>query len=190
MPIAIALARVIQPLNLTALSRRIALAVWCAVIILARIVPAHLNTAADDKRLARDLSKHLPESPHEILFVETAPRFGLRFYLRSEIERIELPDGSARPESEEIASEMHTSEGCRVLLTKPDSADRLEASLNTHKVEFRRLPNVRGYAVFKQISADCPAYGRLSQTHVNSRKTDARGILVATLARGSYRISP
>ncbi|MGA9333767.1 MAG: hypothetical protein WBV39_05760, partial [Rudaea sp.] len=170
-PIALALARTIQPLALNSISRQVALAAWCFIIVLARIVPGHLTVTNDDKRLAQDLRKHLPAIPGEILFVETAPRFGLRFYLGAEVERLDLPGESHQPESEDIASEMRTSEGCRILLTKPHDANRLADSLNTNKVDFRRLADVRGYAVFLERSADCQAYGNLSQAGAISSNT-------------------
>lgn len=161
-PLALAFARVLAPVRLHSFARHCALALWCAAFVLIRILPAHLDIAEDDKALATRLTRILPSRPHEVLFVDTAPRYGLRFYLHSEIERLYLSQESSKPESEDIADEMRTPEGCRALLTPMPAADRLSASLRRHKVAARRLADARGYAVFAEISSQCPAYDVLA----------------------------
>ncbi|MEP7041970.1 MAG: glycosyltransferase family 39 protein [Dokdonella sp.] len=161
-PLAVLTALALQPLRFEAGWSRTLLALWCLLIVGARVVPAHLEVAEDDRRLAEAMLRELPLPPHGVLFVETAPRFGLRLYLGSSIERLTLPEREALPQSESIESEMgETSEGCRVLLMNPaDIASTQEALVAAH-VRYQRLADVRGYAMFVEIAADCAAYATL-----------------------------
>jgi 4-amino-4-deoxy-L-arabinose transferase len=162
-PIALALARMLQPLRLDSGTRRWTLALWCIALVTMRIIPAHLQVADDDRRLAIELRDRLPAAPDEILFVDTAPRYGLRFYLRSEVERVRSPNAAYRPESEKIASEMRVDEGCRVLLGQRRDAKTMASDLAASQIDFRRLADLREYAVFAQITARCPAYAVLAR---------------------------
>lgn len=161
-PLSLIVARTLAPLSLTPL-RKAALAAWCLLIVLSRAVPAYLDVAADDKRLASALMAELPTVPREILFVETAPRFGLRFYLGSEIERAYLPERRALPQSEAFVQEMAEDEGCRVLLADKDDLPAIEHSLEGIGVVHRRLADARGYVVLVPLSPACPAYAALSK---------------------------
>ena len=72
--------------------------------------------------------------PNEVAFVETDPRYGLRFYLGAEVERVELPDSAAKAETQDIVSEMREHEGCRVLLVNDWNLGRLEKFLASDAV--------------------------------------------------------
>lgn len=157
-PFALVAARAIEPLDLAPAWRRMAIAAWCVLLVLARIVPAYMDVAADDKRLAEELRAQLTALPGEIAFIETAPRYGLRFYLGSEIERLYLPDSTPTRQSEEFGREMREQEGCRVLLAEPQDLQRIERELRRDAVPYRRLADTRGYVVIAQLSHDCPAY--------------------------------
>lgn len=135
--------------------KAIALGLWCALLVLARIVPAFLAADDDDRRLADEMRAVLHRAPNEIAFVDSTPRFGLRFYFGSEIERIVLPGGLARPESQDLASELTEREGCRLFVTDIARAAALEAALREHHAEAVRLDDVRGYALLEQSTADC-----------------------------------
>jgi len=163
-PLALIIARTLTPLSLTPL-RVAALGLWALLIVLARAVPAHMDVAADDQRLAEELSAQLPVKPLEILFVETAPRFGLRFYLGSEIERLYLEDRSPTAQSEAFTEEMGEQEGCRVLLAEQDDLADVERSLDAAHVDYHRLRDARGYAVLVPVTLECAAYAALPSAH-------------------------
>lgn len=163
-PLALIMARTLAPLTLTPL-RGAALGLWALVIVLARAVPAHLDVAADDQRLAAALSAQLPSAPQEILFVEAAPRFGLRFYLGSEIERLYLADRSPIAQSEPFVEEMKEEEGCRIVLAENEDLQDVVRSLDAAGVAYHRLQDARGYAVLVPLVASCPSYAALPPAH-------------------------
>ncbi len=112
-------------------------------------------------RLRAHSRRELPVLPNEVAFVDTDPRYGLRFYLDSEIERLELPGDDPRPQAQDIASEMREHEGCRVLLVNDWNASRLEAYLEDNGIEHKRVADLRGYAAIAQRTQDCAAYAAL-----------------------------
>jgi len=154
-------ARALAPIDLSSRARQAVLVGWCAMLAIARAVPAYIDTTVDDGALARALVAALPEVPHEVAFVDTDPRYGLRFYLDSEIERLELSSEMTRPQTQDIQSEMAEREGCRVLLVNEWNAGRLEQFLIGHHFGFKRVADVRGYVVMAQATSDCSAYAAL-----------------------------
>ncbi|HEY0232508.1 MAG TPA: glycosyltransferase family 39 protein [Dokdonella sp.] len=161
-PLAALTALALAPLRIEARGLQAVLAAWCIVLVGARVVAVNLDVADDDKRLAEAVERQLPMPPHGVLFVEAAPRFGLRFYLGSSVERLTLPQRELLPQTETIESEMsETGEGCRVLLALPADLAATQAALDAQRVRYRRLADVRGYAMFAEIAPDCEAYAKL-----------------------------
>ncbi|MFC4820009.1 ArnT family glycosyltransferase [Dokdonella ginsengisoli] len=154
-PLAILVARALAPLDLHSRGRLTLIALWCAALVLARALPARLDVDEDDRRLARDIAAQLSPVPDEIAFVETAPRFGLRFYLGSTIERLDLPDEPPTPQAENLSTEVLEQEGCRLLAVREDAREALERALTVHEVEWWRLRDARGYALLAEIEGDC-----------------------------------
>ncbi len=160
-PLALIAARALAPLDMSRRTRQVLLAAWCAALVLARAIPAFVDAPEDDRAIARALRAALPAAPDEVAFVETEPRYGLRFYLDSEIERLELPGDAPKPQAQDIESEMREEEGCRVMLVNRSNLPRLEAFLAQDSVPYKRLPDVRSYAAIAQLSPDCAAYAGL-----------------------------
>ena len=160
-PLAVMAARALAPLDLGRVGTRIAIAGWCVLLVLARAAPAFFDVPVDDRALAAALMKELPAKPDEVAFVESDPRYGLRFYLGAEIERLEFPGDAPRSQAQDIQSEMREHEGCRVLLVNEDNWPRLDEVLSQEAVTYKRLDDARGYAVIAQSTPDCPAYGAL-----------------------------
>jgi 4-amino-4-deoxy-L-arabinose transferase len=158
-PLAVIAARALAPLDLSRNGTRVAIAAWCILLMLARAVPGFVDVPVDDKSLAAALMKELPAKPDEVAFVESDPRYGLRFYLGSEVERLEFPDDAPKPQAQDITSEMREHEGCRVMLVNDWNWPRLDDVLAHDDVTYQRLADVRGYAVVAQATPDCPAYG-------------------------------
>jgi len=157
-PLALIAARALAPLDLRRTGTRVALAAWCVFLVLARAAPAFTDVSVDDRALAAALMKELPAKPDEVAFVESDPRYGLRFYLGAEVERLEFPGDAPKPQTQDIASEMREHEGCRVMLLNDDNWPRLDDVLARDDVTYTRLADVRGYAVVTQSTPDCPAY--------------------------------
>jgi 4-amino-4-deoxy-L-arabinose transferase len=160
-PLAVMAARALAPLDLSRVRTRVLLAVWCVAIVALRAVPAWLDVQPDDRALARSLAAALPAVPNEVAFVDTDPRYGLRFYLDSEIERLELPGDQPKPQAQDIASEMLEHEGCRVLLVNDYNAGKLEQYLAAYHIANKRVAELRGYVALAQRTPDCDAYASL-----------------------------
>ncbi|WP_300619101.1 glycosyltransferase family 39 protein [Dokdonella sp.] len=154
-PLAILAARALAPLDTTRPWLRVALGLWFVLLLAARLVPAHLNVAADDRLLAKGIAQQLDPLPDEVAFVASAPRFGLRFYLHASIERLRLPRQDAVPQSEAIEEELGEPEGCRLLMVAPEQRVALESELARHAIVGWRLRDVAGYALLAQIGDDC-----------------------------------
>jgi len=160
-PLALSTARALAPLDLQSRSHQALIAAWCVVIVVLRAVPAYMNFSADDRAIANALSAAVPAPPHEVVFVDTDPRYGLRFYLGSEIEKVEFPGDEPMPHTQDLASEMREREGCRVLLVNDWNLGRLQDALTAEGVTYKRVADVRGYAALAQITPDCARYAAL-----------------------------
>ena len=158
-PLALIAARALVPLGIERRGTQLALGAWCIALVLLRALPTWFDIPEDDRALARRLIAELPAAPNEIAFVDAEPRYGLRFYLDSEIERLELPGDDFRLPAQDIRSEMREREGCRVLLTNDWNLPRLETFLAEDALPHKRIADVRGYAAIAQITPDCPEYG-------------------------------
>ena len=154
-PLALLVARQLAPLSFAPRWRRAVLALWLLLLIGARAAPAWLDVAVDDRALAAGVRAQLAPLPREIAFVDTAPRYGLRFYLGSEIERLQLAGARAVPQSQMLASEMEEHEGCRLLATPRRRVDPLAAALDAAAIPFRRIGDVGAYALLAEFSPDC-----------------------------------
>jgi 4-amino-4-deoxy-L-arabinose transferase len=137
------------------------LGAWCVALVILRAVPAFLDVPLDDGALGRAVAAALPAVPDEIAFVDTDPRYGLRFYLGSTIEHLELPDDAPRAQTQDIGSEMLEREGCRLLLVNDWNLGRLETFLAAGHFAFKRVADLGGYAAIAQRTPDCPAYDAL-----------------------------
>lgn len=162
-PLAVLAARQLAPFAMTPKWRMLLIGVWCLVLVAARAAPAWMNVANDDRRLAAGLREQMTQAPGEVAFVDTAPRYGLHFYLGTQIERLHLPDAPAAPQSQDLMSEVEEKEGCRVLLAKPDQLADLKQTLVAQRIGYVRLRDTRGYVVLAQRSADCAEYPLSSQ---------------------------
>jgi len=131
------------------------LGAWCIAMVGLRGLPARLDVDADDRALAQAIDRELSPRPAEVAFVEEAPRFGLRFYLGSGIERLDLPDEPPQAQAQDLPSELREREGCRLLLVSPELRPELERALVAYGVGWRRIADVRGYAALAQLSDDC-----------------------------------
>lgn len=61
---------------------------WLASLLLAKALIGQVASGQDARQLARQLRPLFPEPARELIFVETKARYGLRYYLDAEVERI------------------------------------------------------------------------------------------------------
>lgn len=154
-PLALVAARQLAPLATSPRWRLGLIAAWCMGLVVLRAVPAWIDMDDDDRQLANAISVQLDPPPREVAFVAAGARYGLRFYLGSQIEELTLRGDKATPRSQDIASELHEHEGCRLLLARPLRNADLERELAGYGVSWRRLDDVRGYVALALLSDDC-----------------------------------
>lgn len=153
-PLAVLAARLIVPLDIERLRTRILLSGWLLLLVALRAAPAWMHVDNDDSRLARDIAALVPMHINEVAFVETAPRYGVRFYLGSEVERLNLPNGAPEAQSESVSEELAEHEGCRLLLVENKQLLELEAELRALTHTWRELGNVDDYHVLLAADED------------------------------------
>jgi 4-amino-4-deoxy-L-arabinose transferase len=154
-PLAVMTARQIAPLKMSPRPATVALAVWCIGLIAARAAPAWMNVESDDRKLAEQIARDVQPTPRNIEFIEAAPRFGLRFYLGSEIERLSLPGDPLLPQSQSLASEIRESEGCRLIVVEPARLADLLQSLRELDSSYLAPISVDGYVLIRHVTPDC-----------------------------------
>ena len=157
-PLAVLCAYWLAPIDLSTMLRRGTVAVWCLLLVGGRVFFAHADKQTDDRLLAKSLMSELPVKPSEVAFVDTAPRYGVRFYLGSTIERLTLPGHVTKEASEPLLQEMAGDEGCRVLVANLSSVAEFQHSLDSIPIRYRRLGDQDGYAVLLDLSHTCPAF--------------------------------
>ena len=152
MPLALLAARQVAPLALHPWWRPALIGAWCLALVAMRAVP--FDKKSDDRELARAITLHLAHTPEEVGFVDDAPRFGLRFYLGSEIERLDLPGEPPAAQAQNLDSELDEHEGCRLLLIDTDRRATLAAALTQLGTQWSDV-DLGHYAGFAQHSHDC-----------------------------------
>ena len=146
-PLAILVAQRLAPLPLSSWRLRLLLGLWFALLIALRAAPACVDTPNDERRLSAAVAALVPHKVDEVAFVETAPRYGLRFYLGAAIERLNMPGTNPEPQSEPLLDELKEREGCRLLLVESDHLAELETQLRGIARSWRDLGEARGYRV-------------------------------------------
>jgi 4-amino-4-deoxy-L-arabinose transferase-like glycosyltransferase len=153
-PLALLIARRLAPLELASMRLRVLLGLWMLLLVVARAAPAWMDVPNDERRLADAVRALVPHKVDEVAFVETAPRYGLRLYLGSSIERINLPGTDAEPESEPLTAELAESEGCRLILVESNELTALQYQLRHFTRPWRELGLARGYRVLLLAGED------------------------------------
>lgn len=77
--------------------RQLALVLWVVFLLLVRWVGAKVPTAKDDRRMAQEIQRVLPNPVNEVIWLGRGPRWGLSFYLHTEVEQIALRPGATDP---------------------------------------------------------------------------------------------
>ncbi|HKV07239.1 MAG TPA: glycosyltransferase family 39 protein, partial [Thermoanaerobaculia bacterium] len=118
-PMALLAARRQTAFSLSA-RRRLGLALWVVFLIGLRASAALLPTGKDSRVLAQAIDDRVHGPIDEVVFVDTLPRYGLSFYLGTEVEAVTL---------ESLRGELQEEEGSRLfILSRKHSADFDELS--------------------------------------------------------------
>jgi hypothetical protein len=109
----------------------------------------------DDRALARAIAALPVARIDEVAFVNTAPRYGLAFYLDAEVERLTLDDQAPKAGGQAVRGELQAREGCRVLLVEARSAPALRRSLATGVGSYRRIGAAGKYTAYLAPGSGC-----------------------------------
>lgn len=130
-PLALLVARTLPAAPATLPRRTVMLlGLWLLALVGVRALAAYLPIHTDDRALAAQLRADLG-TPRELVFVEDSPRFGLRFYLGSNIERARINAPTNRYE-QGLADLLAEPPQCRVYLVKPGSEAFLLSAAAQH----------------------------------------------------------
>lgn len=118
------------------------------ILLLLRLGAGHLSHPQDDRALSAQLRALVPEKIDELVFVDTAARYGTRLYLNVPIERANSGrDQTPRPNADALATEIAELHRCRVLLVLSDEVPALQADLSALSAEHQLRGQVPPYSV-------------------------------------------
>jgi len=158
--VAMALARVPMGRGTAALA-----GLWLVFLLTVKVFVSTMPSQQDARQLADEIRPLLPATPSEMVFVQTKARYGLRFYLASEVESISLEDLGERsvaatgPFDDDLRHELAEGEPGVYYLVPKSWADEFEGRVASRRLRLQRLGEVRGLGVYSVESA--PANGRL-----------------------------
>jgi 4-amino-4-deoxy-L-arabinose transferase len=146
-PLACYAALILGNIDLRATPVRIAGICWCATLVGALWLAGIVNSPNDDRLLARALDRASAVKFSSTAFVQTTPRYGLRFYNDVDIVALNLP-GFDGPVGSQLLNSIRFDHGCTALLVNTWNTGVLIETLRAQQRPFRRIDNVIEYAVF------------------------------------------
>lgn len=129
-------------------------ALWLAALLGAKVFLSTMPNAQDARQLANELRPLLPAPPTEMVFVQTKARYGLRFYLGSEVETISLADLQTRvasapgPFDDDLTHELAEDEHGIYYLVPTERVAEFENRISGSGRSLRPLGEVRGLSVY------------------------------------------
>jgi len=129
-------------------------ALWLAALLAAKLLLSTMPSHQDARALANELRALLPSPPTEIVFLQTKARYGLRFYLGSEVETISFEDLGARvasapgPFDDDLRHELAEGEPGIYFLVPTEREKEFEGRIFDSGHGLRRLGEVRGLGVY------------------------------------------
>ena len=167
-PLALLTARALPArLALGTMAPRVALVAAMALLVAARWYGSGVHNRLDDRALAVEVARHLPDQVSELVFVDTEPRYGLRFYLDVPIEHVCLREdcgqlGLARDETLDL--ELRRNESRQLYLSRPALRQEVAAHAQALGRVVRELGQVRDLAMVEVSGPVASA----SETHARS----------------------
>lgn len=109
---------------------------------------------SDDRRLATTVERIVPFLPAEIGFIQTEPRYGLRFYFGSVVRSYSLSGFEPDPESAQLSTTKPI-DSCRIWLVKPWNLETARRELASINMATQTLGNAADYSVLADLSNAC-----------------------------------
>lgn len=135
-----------------------------ALLIALKGFAAYTPSKQDDRALSRELrSLTAAHHEHEIVFIDSTPRYGLKFYLSKDVEYLCMLNpcvtvGLARDRS--LEQELAEREGSGYYLIPTASFNRFIEKIQTaHKVEVTLLGTVRNWQLVEMRFTETPGKG-------------------------------
>jgi 4-amino-4-deoxy-L-arabinose transferase-like glycosyltransferase len=154
-PLAFGVARLL-PERFPSRAWAVGLSLWLVALVGVRGAAAVYAHGEDDRALAAEVRALPLAAIGEVAFVDTAPRYGLSFYLGVEVERLTTLNVSPRPQAQDIASELPEPEGCRLLLTAEQAEPALRHDLTALRGDrWHELPRVGPYHAYVTDDGRC-----------------------------------
>ena len=128
---------------------------WLAVLLATKVLIANAPSDQDARQLAAKLRPLLPTTARELVFVETKARYGLRFYLNAEIEKISLgtlergQPVSDAPYDDDLSHELTENEPGVYFLVPTAKVEAFSARVRERKFELRAIGVVNRLAVIE-----------------------------------------
>ena len=147
-PFALILARVLESARWNKPATAL-VAAWVVALLAVKLMAAGMTSDQDARGLAQDLRTLLPTGTRELVFVETEPRYGLRYYLDAEIERVSLPEAhtvvtpAAAWEDETLPEELTFTEPHTIFLVPDKELAHFSENLRNADHSWQVLGNVR-----------------------------------------------
>jgi 4-amino-4-deoxy-L-arabinose transferase-like glycosyltransferase len=129
-------------------------ALWLVALLGVKLFVSTMPSQQDARGLANELRPLLPAPPTEMVFVQTKARYGLRFYLGSEVETISLDDlpkrisAGASPFDDDLTHELAEGEPGIYYLVPADRAAEFEERISESGRTLQTLGEVRGLGVY------------------------------------------
>lgn len=127
-------------------------AAWVALLLAGKAWIATYPSDQDARRLAQEFSQALRDPPRELVFVGTKPRYGLRFYLGSEVEAVSVasqPARGSRPDDDTLDHEFAEAEPGCVYVVPVSKLQEFEQTARRHSLQLRNVGSVRKLQLFE-----------------------------------------
>lgn len=127
-----------------------AIAALMLVLVTGRWFGSVAEYDMDDRALAGAISRQVRHKVDELVFVDRAPRYGLRFYLGVPDEHVCLREDCAAPglaQDETLDTELARAEGRQLYLSRPDIEPLLVQRARAHGRTVNELGEVHGLAL-------------------------------------------
>ncbi|MCE5230012.1 glycosyltransferase family 39 protein [bacterium] len=112
-PLSLIIARQFEGIELARGYRRYLVVAWLAILAASRIASAGFGAEKNTFALADAIRRQVPWMPKEIVFVESLPDYGLKFYLDTEVEAVSIKQ---EPDLETLAQELSAHESGQVFI--------------------------------------------------------------------------
>lgn len=152
-PLALLTARALpERLQLSRPVTRAALASVVVLLVVGRWYGGVAHDRHDDRALAQAIRLQMQSPVSELVFVDSEPRYGLRFYLDVPDEHVCLREDCGQPglaHDESLDVELDQPEGAQLYLARPELGPEVVAHARAHGRAVRELGEVSGMSLIE-----------------------------------------